>query len=65
MPEICTEEAESKCLDIKPSENTTESVFLKTIDGFVFVLSTDGDFVYVSENICDYLGINQVFYNKI
>ncbi|XP_065168818.1 hypoxia-inducible factor 1-alpha-like isoform X2 [Atheta coriaria] len=60
VPEICTEEAESKCLDIKHSENTTESVFLKTIDGFVFVLSTDGDFVYVSENICDYLGINQI-----
>lgn len=34
--------------------------YLKSLDGFVLALSPDGDFVYVSENVSDYLGISQV-----
>ncbi|XP_030765742.1 hypoxia-inducible factor 1-alpha isoform X3 [Sitophilus oryzae] len=37
-----------------------ESVFLKSLEGFVLVLSSEGDFVYLSENVSDYLGISQV-----
>lgn len=37
-----------------------ESVFLKSLDGFILVVSSEGDFVYLSENVSDYLGITQV-----
>ncbi|CAG9864042.1 unnamed protein product [Phyllotreta striolata] len=36
------------------------SYFLKTLEGFVMILSEDGDFIYLSENVSEYLGINQI-----
>lgn len=33
---------------------------MKALDGFLIVLSTDGDVIYVSENIHDFIGIQQV-----
>lgn len=32
----------------------------QTMDGFLLVLSNEGDITYVSENIVDYLGITKV-----
>lgn len=32
----------------------------QTMDGFLLVLSNEGDVIYVSENIIDYLGITKV-----
>uniref|UniRef100_A0AAR5PAB4 Hypoxia-inducible factor 1-alpha n=1 Tax=Dendroctonus ponderosae TaxID=77166 RepID=A0AAR5PAB4_DENPD len=37
-----------------------ESAFLKSLEGFVLVVSSEGDFVYLSENVSDYLGITQI-----
>ncbi|XP_066262735.1 hypoxia-inducible factor 1-alpha isoform X2 [Euwallacea similis] len=37
-----------------------ESIFLKSLDGFIFVISAEGDFVYLSENVSDHLGISQI-----
>lgn len=37
-----------------------DSVFLKSLEGFLLVLSHEGDIVYLSENVADYLGITQV-----
>uniref|UniRef100_A0A1Y1LZ17 Hypoxia-inducible factor 1-alpha n=2 Tax=Photinus pyralis TaxID=7054 RepID=A0A1Y1LZ17_PHOPY len=37
-----------------------EPVFLKSLEGFLLVLSPEGDFIYLSENVCDYVGITQV-----
>ena len=37
-----------------------QSLMLKSMDGFVLVVSAEGDFVYVSENVSEYLGISQV-----
>ncbi|XP_060536115.1 hypoxia-inducible factor 1-alpha [Cylas formicarius] len=37
-----------------------ESVFLKSLEGFLLVLSADGDFIYLSDNVSDYLGITQI-----
>ncbi|XP_043477190.1 protein similar-like isoform X2 [Leptopilina heterotoma] len=34
--------------------------FLKALDGFMLVLSNNGDMVYLSENVSDYLGISQM-----
>lgn len=33
---------------------------LKALDGFLLVLSDEGDVTYVSENICEILGLSQV-----
>lgn len=37
-----------------------ENVVMKALDGFLIVLSNDGDVVYASENIHDFIGIQQV-----
>lgn len=42
--------------------NIDDSTFLQTLDGFLLVLAKEGDFVYLSENVSDYLGITQVIY---
>ncbi|KAJ8924028.1 hypothetical protein NQ315_006805 [Exocentrus adspersus] len=43
------------------NDNSTDgSVFLKSLEGFLIVLSPEGDFVYLSENVSDYLGIPQI-----
>ncbi|KAJ3648941.1 hypothetical protein Zmor_020708 [Zophobas morio] len=39
---------------------TDESIFLKSIEGFLVVMSSEGDIVYMSENVSDYLGITQI-----
>ncbi|RZC32855.1 hypothetical protein BDFB_005757, partial [Asbolus verrucosus] len=37
-----------------------ESIFLKSLEGFLVVMSSEGDIVYMSENVSDYLGITQI-----
>ncbi|KAK0094982.1 hypothetical protein PV326_009483 [Microctonus aethiopoides] len=32
----------------------------KALDGFVLMISSNGDMIYLSENICDYLGVSQM-----
>uniref|UniRef100_A0A182FL36 Uncharacterized protein n=1 Tax=Anopheles albimanus TaxID=7167 RepID=A0A182FL36_ANOAL len=44
-----------KALGLEP-----EMVPLQALDGFLLVLSVDGDVTYVSENVSDYLGIAQI-----
>ncbi|XP_076268178.1 HIF-1 transcription factor component sima isoform X3 [Rhynchophorus ferrugineus] len=46
--------------DNLPENVSVEPVFLKSLEGFVLVLSAEGDFVYLSENVNEYLGITQV-----
>lgn len=43
-------------------EVSTELSYMKALDGFVLVLSQQGDIVYCSENIADHLGVSQVRY---
>lgn len=50
-----TNKVEDQLLD-----NIDENLVMKALDGFLIVLSTDGDVIYVSENIQDYIGIQQV-----
>lgn len=40
--------------------NIDENVVMNALDGFLIILSTDGDVIYVSENIHDHIGIQQV-----
>ena len=45
-------------------KNAEASQLIKqTLDGFLIVLSNEGDITYVSDNITEYLGIAKVFNN--
>nr|APU88435.1 hypoxia-inducible factor 1 alpha [Palaemon carinicauda] len=46
---------EAKKLDLE-----MDSLFMKALDGFLLVLSTEGDIIYSSENIASFLGLPQV-----
>ncbi|KAL0270286.1 UNVERIFIED_CONTAM: hypothetical protein PYX00_007749 [Menopon gallinae] len=37
-----------------------DSLFLKALEGFIVIISAEGDLVYLSENVNEYLGITQV-----
>ncbi|XP_060805046.1 hypoxia-inducible factor 1-alpha isoform X2 [Amyelois transitella] len=41
-------------------EVSSELSYMKALDGFVLVLSQQGDIVYCSENISDHLGVSQM-----
>lgn len=45
--------------------NEQENVVVKALDGFLIVLSTEGDVIFVAENIHEYLGIQQVRNQKV
>lgn len=40
--------------------NQMDELFSKALNGFMLVLSSDGNMIYLSENVSDYLGISQV-----
>ncbi|KAJ9599244.1 hypothetical protein L9F63_010246 [Diploptera punctata] len=41
-------------------DSTNDPLFLKALEGFLLVVSADGDMVFLSENINEYLGIAQI-----
>lgn len=56
---LCSDEA------VEESELETQlnSFYLKALEGFLMVLSEDGDMVYLSENVCKCMGLTQVDMN--
>ena len=40
--------------------NQMDELFSKALNGFMLVLSSDGNMIYLSENVSDYLGVSQV-----
>lgn len=52
------------CADDSEKENELESqlngFYLKALEGFLMVLSEDGDMVYLSENVSKSMGLTQV-----
>lgn len=43
--------------DSKTSEET--NMFLRTLEGFLMILSTDGDMIFLSDNVSKYMGLSQ------
>lgn len=41
-------------------ESQLNSFYLKALEGFLMVLSEDGDMVYLSENVSKSMGLSQV-----
>lgn len=37
-----------------------DSLYLKSLEGFVAVVTSDGDIIYLSENINKFMGLTQV-----
>lgn len=37
-----------------------DACYLKALEGFVMVLTTEGDMAYLSENVSKHLGLSQV-----
>lgn len=54
------EDAAKQKVEDQLLNNIDENVVMKALDGFLIMLSTDGDVIYVSENIHEYIGIHQV-----
>nr|XP_034192660.1 protein similar-like isoform X1 [Osmia lignaria] len=42
------------------SSNEMDELFSKALNGFMLVLSSDGNMIYLSENVSDYLGVSQM-----
>lgn len=38
-------------------------MYLKILEGFVMVISTEGDMIFLSENVSKYMGLTQVHTN--
>lgn len=51
-----------RAADEESHDESIESARLlkQTLDGFLLILSNDGDITYVTDNISDYLGISKV-----
>lgn len=48
-------------LDIEDEMKAQMNCFyLKALDGFVMVLTDDGDMIYISDNVNKYMGLTQV-----
>lgn len=41
-----------------------DSLYLKSLEGFVTVVTSDGDMIFLSENINKFMGLTQVNENK-
>lgn len=53
-------------LDIEDEMKAQMNCFyLKALDGFVMVLTDDGDMIYISDNVNKYMGLTQVKYPHI
>ncbi|XP_055587328.1 protein similar [Uranotaenia lowii] len=61
--EIETNESDERLdtkLSLEDLAMENENLALQTLDGFLLVLSADGEITFVSENVCEYLGISQI-----
>lgn len=59
-PLVKYDEAVAKGVDDQVLEGIDENVVMKALDGFLMIVSKDGDVIYASESIHEYIGINQV-----
>ncbi|XP_074520129.1 endothelial PAS domain-containing protein 1 [Halichoeres trimaculatus] len=53
----CDEEEKGAEEDAEPSEET--NMYLRTLEGFLMVLSSQGDMIFLSHNVSKYMGLTQ------
>lgn len=44
----------------KDTEELEINMYLRTLEGFLMVLSTEGDMIFLSDNVSTYMGLTQV-----
>ena len=42
------------------AEQVIDNYYLKALDGFAMMLSQEGDVIFISENVSQYIGLKQV-----
>lgn len=57
------DEQENMIISLMSEGQDEENITLQALDGFLLILSGDGDITYISENITEHLGVSQVIYN--
>lgn len=57
----CDDEAK-ETEELKTLEETY--LYLKILEGFLMVISTEGDMIFLSENVSKYMGLTQVHTNR-
>ena len=45
---------------MKAIQEIMDSYYQKSLDGFLLVLSQEGDMIYISDNVSKFIGLNQV-----
>lgn len=52
---------ESGCMGRQPKEDTQmDALYLKSLQGFVAVVTSEGDMIFLSENVSKFMGLTQV-----
>uniref|UniRef100_A0ABM5FJ46 Endothelial PAS domain-containing protein 1 isoform X2 n=1 Tax=Pogona vitticeps TaxID=103695 RepID=A0ABM5FJ46_9SAUR len=54
LSSVCTDEKE-----VEPDQQM-DNLYLKALEGFIMVITQDGDMIFLSENISKYMGLTQV-----
>lgn len=60
VPQVLEKAAIAELAENKEPFADDENMLIQALDGFLFIVSEDGDVTYVSENVSDFLGIQQV-----
>lgn len=55
MPAVCTHNER----EIE-TDQQLDNLYLKALEGFITVITQDGDMIFLSENISKYMGLTQV-----
>uniref|UniRef100_A0A8C5RMR9 PAS domain-containing protein n=1 Tax=Laticauda laticaudata TaxID=8630 RepID=A0A8C5RMR9_LATLA len=55
MPAVCTQNE----IEIE-TDQQLDNLYLKALEGFITVITQDGDMIFLSENISKYMGLTQV-----
>lgn len=51
-------DGEKEAEEVEASEES--DMYLRILEGFLMVLSTEGDMIYLSDNVSKYMGLSQV-----
>lgn len=57
---VCTRTAQSNIRLEEKTEEQLDSLYLKSLEGFITVVSSDGDMIYLSDTISKFMGLTQV-----
>ncbi|XP_075222186.1 HIF-1 transcription factor component sima [Lycorma delicatula] len=60
LHKLPSNEVEKKVQKFESPVSNPDPLYLKALEGFLIIVSADGDIVFLSENVTDYLGLSQM-----